>query len=266
MSPVLVLAYDGESDARAIDALRRRWSAPVVTMTVDIGQSRDVRAVREVALSAGAVRAHVFDCVDEFVRTCVLPAVQRQRTPLHTAKTAMAYPIIAARLVEVARREQTHRVAHGGGQALTASIRELDPSLDVVALDSASWRPPAAIVSRHLLQRPVADPSIARGVPAQVAIAFDGAVPVAINGVPLTLAELIESLSLLGGQHGIGHAEATDAPGALVLAAAYRALAHQSGVVRLELLDGRQRVLSTDSPDPSGSASGMSDSALVTHA
>ena len=76
--------------------------------------------------------------------------------------------------------------------------------------------------------------------------------------VALTPAELIESLSLLGGQHGIGHAESADAPGALVLEAAYRALDHdqQTGVVRIELLDGRQRVLSADSRIP----------ALVNHA
>jgi argininosuccinate synthase len=76
---------------------------------------------------------------------------------------------------------------------------------------------------------------------------------VAINGVTLAPAELIESLSLIGGQHGIGHAESVDAPGALVLEAAYRALDQDqpSGVVRIELLDGRQRVLSADSRLPS---------------
>jgi len=77
MTPVIVLACDGEFDAReAIAAVRRVHQADVVTMTIDIGQSRDVRATRDNALAAGAVRAHVFDAVDDFVRDCVLPALQ----------------------------------------------------------------------------------------------------------------------------------------------------------------------------------------------
>jgi argininosuccinate synthase len=85
-------------------------------------------------------------------------------------------------------------------------------------------------------------------VAANVEIEFDESVPVAINGVTLALPELIESLSLLGGEHGIGHAESASAPGALVLDAAYRALDRRSGVVRIELLDGQQRVLQAGPP------------------
>lgn len=252
MTPVIVLAYDGELDAAVIPALAREWSADVVTVTIDVGQSRDVRAVREIALAAGAVRAEIIDAVDAFVRHCVLPAVQSPGdVPLRG--TRLAHPIIAERLVQAAHREQAHVVAHGGGDELTAAIRDRDPSLQIACVASA--RTPvrdAAATGRHLLQRPVADPAVARGLVANVEIEFDAAVPVAINGVALTPAELIESLSLLGGQHGIGHAESAGAPGALVLETAYRALDHArpSGIVRIELLDGRQRVLSTGSRTP----------------
>jgi len=259
MKPVIVLAYDGEFAVAAISALARRPAAEVVTMTVDIGQSRDARAVRDVALTAGAVRAHVSDGVDDFVRQCVLPRLQSGQgsVPARHATASLAYPIIAAHLVDVARREGTPHVAHGGGEGLTAAIRALDSSLQVLTIDIV--RQPvatAASSARHLLERPVADPALARGIPANLEIEFDAAVPVAINGVSLPLAELMESLSLIGGQHGIGHAEAATAPGALVLEEAYRALDWQSRVVRIELLDGRQRVLSADSRTP----------ALVNHA
>jgi argininosuccinate synthase len=73
---------------------------------------------------------------------------------------------------------------------------------------------------------------------------------VAVNGVSLSLAELMESLSLIGGEHGIGHAEAANAPGALVLDAAYRALNRRSGIVRIELLDGQHRVLPAEDHAP----------------
>jgi len=252
MTPVIVLACDGEFDAReAIAALRRGHQADVVTMTIDIGQSRDVRATRDNALAAGAVRAHVFDAVDDFVRDCVLPALQSApaAVPVIASRATVAYPIIAARLVEIAHFEGSRTVAHGGGDELSAAIRQLDAALRVLTIDTARLSSERAAVrisgvaSRHLLQRPVSDPSVARGVVANLEIRFEEAIPVALNGVPLPLAELVESLSLIGGGHGIGHAESANAPGAIVLDAAYRALDDRSGVVRLELLDGRQRVV-----------------------
>jgi argininosuccinate synthase len=256
MTPVIVLAYDGECDVRrAMAALRAGRDLDVVTMTVDIGQSRDLKATRDLALAAGAVRAHAFDCVDEFVRRCVLPALQASAAagPALASQAALAHPVVAARLVEVAHLERTRTVAHGGGESLSAAIRALDPSLHVLTIDvDAGERPrrdarPAVTSARHLLQRPVADPARARGQAATLDIQFDEAVPVSINGVTLALPELIESLSLIGGEHGLGHAEATSAPGALLLDAAYRALQWRSGVVRIELLDGRQRVLAASS-------------------
>jgi argininosuccinate synthase len=249
MTPLIVVAYDGEFDVRAaIAALRRSADADVVAMTVDIGQSRDLRAIRDAALNAGAVRAHAFDCVDAFARRCVLPALQNATKAGHHEEAALAYPIIATQLVEVAHLERTRTVAHGGDDRLTAAIRAVDASLEVLTIDPAGLgadRPAAraSVSSRHLLQRPVADPSRARGVAANLEIEFDDAVPVAINGVALPLPELIESLSLIGGEHGIGHAESANAPAALVLHAAYRALDNRSGIVRLELLDGRHRVV-----------------------
>jgi argininosuccinate synthase len=259
MKPVIVLAYDGEFNvAHAIAALTQRHDAAVVTMTLDIGQARDVRATHDSALAGGAVRAHVFDGVDDFVRRCVLPALQSAPAagPMFASRATLAYPLIGARLVEVARLENARIVAHGGGEELSAEVRALDPSLQVLTVDPSSFVSPGVqprtifTSARHLLQRPVADPEAARGIPAHLEIEFDDAVPVAVNGVSLSLAELMESLSLIGGQHGIGHAEAANAPGALVLDAAYRALNRRSGIVRIELLDGQQRVLPAEDHAP----------------
>ena len=254
MTQTIVLANDGALDIRgAIAVLRGAHGGDVVTMTVDIGQSPDVRATRDNALAAGAVRAHVFEAVDDFVRTCVLPTLQSATAsvPLIASRATLAYPIIAARLVEVARLERSRVVAHGGGDELSAAIRRLDAALSILTIDvngpaADRPRPDASGSARHLLQRPVADPSMSRGVVANLAIRFDEAIPVSINGVTLTPAELLESLSLIGGEHGIGHAESARVPGALVLDAAYRALDQPCGVVRIELLDGQHRVLEVE--------------------
>ena len=79
--------------------------------------------------------------------------------------------------------------------------------------------------------------------PAHVSLAFDGGMPVAINGVALALPELIDSLSLIAGQHGIAGGAPVHAPAADVLQAAYAALDGDTGEVRLRLLDGEHVVL-----------------------
>lgn len=277
MTPV-VLAYDGDFDvAVAVRALASARGVDVVTVTLDLGQARDVQATRAAALAAGAVRAHVFDAVDEFARRCVLPALQSGPESIATlaSTSKLAYPVIAARLAEAAHLEGATVVAHAGGEDLTAAIRAVDGTLEVMALDLDTLADPRHGACRHLLQRPVVDPAVARGIAANVVIQFDESVPVSINGVDLTLPELVESLSLLGGQHGIGYADGAPAPGALVLDAAYRALDRRSGIVQIELLDGQQRVVSTEggTPHPSyAEASARSgrgatrDGRLVTHA
>jgi hypothetical protein len=75
--------------------------------------------------------------------------------------------------------------------------------------------------------------------PARLEIAFEGGVPVAVNGVPMTLTELIESVATIA-----------DAPPAAIFQAAHQALggdasSHASGAtVCLELFKGQHRVLS----------------------
>jgi argininosuccinate synthase len=272
MSGVIVLAYDGGFDpATVIRALADAHQATVVTMTADIGQAHDVQVARAAALAGGARRAYVFDARDEFARGCVLPLLRTDPAAVTTAASTarLAYPLIASKLADVAALEGAAAVAHGGDEALSAAIRALDPTFAIVRIETPSPTRPAPPVARHLLQRPVANRALARGVPAHVVLDFDDAVPVSVNGVALALADLMESLAILGGEHGIGVEEATAAPAALVLEAAYRALEGGSGIVRIELLDGRQRVVSTE-----GRAAGESradvvpihESGLVNHA
>jgi argininosuccinate synthase len=137
----IVLAYSGGVEmTAAIPWLSEQYGAEVVTVTLDLGESRELTDVRERALVAGAVRAHVLDVREEFVREYVLRAMQAGasldgRTPL---PDALACPLIAKRLVDMARMEGTPAVAFGGradGNALRidAAVKQLTPSLETIA-------------------------------------------------------------------------------------------------------------------------------------
>ena len=138
----IVLAYSGGLDTSvAIPWLGERYDAEVVAVTLDLGQGRELTSIRERALAAGAVRAHVLDVREEFVREYILPALQagalyEARYPL---ATALGRPLIAKRLVEIAGMEGASAIAHGctgkGNDQvrLDVSARAIDPSIQVIA-------------------------------------------------------------------------------------------------------------------------------------
>lgn len=138
----IVLAYSGGLDTSiAIAWLAEKYDAEVIAVTLDIGQGRELTDVRERALAVGAARAHVLDVRDEFAREYILPALQagalyEDRYPL---ATALGRPLIARKLVEIARMEGARTVAHGcNGKAndelrLELGVKALDPSLTVLA-------------------------------------------------------------------------------------------------------------------------------------
>ncbi len=144
MTQRIVLAYSGGLDTSvAIPWLAERYSAEIVTVTLDLGLGRELDEIRERALAAGAVRSHVLDAREEFARDYILPALKanalyEERYPL---ATALGRPLIAKKLIEVARIESATIVAHGCTGTGTRndrvriefSARAIDPSITVVA-------------------------------------------------------------------------------------------------------------------------------------
>jgi argininosuccinate synthase len=138
----IVLAYSGGLDTSvAIPWLAEKYGAEIVTVTMDLGQGRELDDVRERALAVGAVRAHVLDVRDEFARDFILPALQagaiyEDRYPL---ATALGRPLIARHLVRIAELEGATAIAHGctgkGNDQvrLDVSSRALNPSIRVIA-------------------------------------------------------------------------------------------------------------------------------------
>jgi argininosuccinate synthase len=255
----IVLAYAGSADDTcAIAWLAGRHDAEVSVVTLDLGQDIDPGAMRERALGAGARRAHVIDAREAFARDCILPSLKRGA--FAAAIPHLAYPLIARALVEVAVIEDARALAHGAsGPHLHGVIAAAAEGRNVLA-PAAEWAahgidPRAYARSRgvhvtaedapaaNLIVRRAPLHAAAADLAAHVDLAFESGVPVSINGVPLALPELLDSLSLIAGQHGIAAAAPVHAPAADVLHAAYAALPREAGEVRLRLLNGDCTVL-----------------------
>jgi argininosuccinate synthase len=138
----VVLAYSGGLDTSvAVAWLREQYGADVVTLTVDLGGGSLRQGVAERAMSAGAGRAYVIDGRDRFARQFVFPSLQANAKyqGVYPLATALARPLIAQLLVEVADRERADAVAHGctgkGNDQVRfdVAVRALDPRLEVIA-------------------------------------------------------------------------------------------------------------------------------------
>jgi len=235
----VVLAFSGGARSTAAVAwLATHHHAEVVTVTINLGQSGDLAEIREHALSAGAVRAHVLDQRDAFARELVLPslkagALSDTRYPM---ATALSRPLIARSLVEIAAIEGAKIVSHGATgrdrRRLAQPIATLDPSLTEIAcaeeIGFAALLAPevgaaASRIDDNLWGRTIgrrdddgsAEPEDALfkrtrrlddtpARPAHVEVEFERGAAVGINGVTLPFMEMIESLATIAGEHGVG--------------------------------------------------------------
>ena len=138
----VVLAYSGGLDTSvAVAWLKEQYGVEVVTLTVDLGGGSLREGVERRAMSAGASRAYVVDARERFVTDFVWPHLQANALyqGAYPLATALARPLIAQLLVEVAKREGADAVAHGctgkGNDQVRfdVAVHALDPGLEVVA-------------------------------------------------------------------------------------------------------------------------------------
>jgi len=141
----VVLAYSGGLDTSVIlHWLKETYGCEVITFTADLGQGDDMEAVKEKALATGASKAYVLDLREEFVTHYIFPTLKAGAIyeGLYLLGTAMARPLIAKYLVEIAHQEGADAVAHGctgkGNDQVRfeVSVKALDPDLSVIA----PWR------------------------------------------------------------------------------------------------------------------------------
>ena len=138
----VVLAYSGGLDTSvAIPWIREHYDAEVITLTAELGQGRDLEEIRQKALKTGAEKSIVIDLQEPFIERFVWPALRagtiyENQYPL---ATALARPLIAESLVDVAIEEGAGYVAHGctgkGNDQVRfdVSVAALAPELQVIA-------------------------------------------------------------------------------------------------------------------------------------
>ncbi|GBC75756.1 Argininosuccinate synthase [archaeon HR06] len=138
----LVLAYSGGLDTSVmIKWIQEKYNYDVITLTLDLGQKEEMKDIEKRALKIGAIKHYSIDVKEEFVKDYIFKAIKanalyQNKYPL---STALARPLIAKKLVEIAHKEGARAVAHGctgkGNDQVRfeVTIRALDPDLKIIA-------------------------------------------------------------------------------------------------------------------------------------
>ncbi len=145
MSKKVVLAYSGGLDTSIIIPwLKENYDVEVICMAADLGQGEELEPLNEKAIKTGASKIYIEDLKAEFVKDYVFPVLKAGC--LYEGKyllgTSCARPLIAKKLVEIAKKEGADYIAHGAtGKGndqvrFELGIKALAPNIKVIA----PWR------------------------------------------------------------------------------------------------------------------------------
>ncbi|MGE0611865.1 MAG: argininosuccinate synthase, partial [Hyphomicrobiales bacterium] len=141
----VVLAYSGGLDTSIIlKWLQETYGCEVVTFTADLGQGEELEPARKKAEMMGISEIHIEDLREEFVRDFVFPMFRANALyeGVYLLGTSIARPLIAKRLVEIARDTGADAISHGATGKGNDQVRfeltayALDPDIKVIA----PWR------------------------------------------------------------------------------------------------------------------------------
>lgn len=145
MKEKVILAYSGGLDTTAIIPwLQENFDYDVVCVCIDCGQEEELDGLHERAKACGATKLYIEDVIDEFCDEYIIPCVQGNAIyeNKYLLGTSMARPIIAKRLVDIARIENATAICHGatgkGNDQIRfeLGIKALAPDLKIIA----PWR------------------------------------------------------------------------------------------------------------------------------
>ena len=141
----VVLAYSGGLDTSVlIPWLKENYGCEVIAVSADVGQGSELDGLEEKALKTGASKLYIEDLTEPFVDDFIIPslkmgAVYENR---YLLGTAFARPLIAKRLVEIAKKEGADAIVHGctgkGNDQVRfeLAIKAFAPTMDIIA----PWR------------------------------------------------------------------------------------------------------------------------------
>ena len=147
MKEKVVLAYSGGLDTTAIIPwLKETYDYDVICVCIDVGQESELEGLDERAKLSGASKLYIEDVVDEFCDDYIVPTVMANGVYeyKYLLGTSMARPVIAKKLVEIARKEGAVAICHGAtGKGndqvrFELTIKALAPDIKIIA----AWRQP----------------------------------------------------------------------------------------------------------------------------
>lgn len=142
---LVVLAYSGGLDTTVIIPwLKDNYDCDVIAACIDVGQGTETEGLEEKALKTGAVKYHLVQCEEEFVKEYVYPMLKADAVyeGKYLLGTSIARPLIAKKLVEIALEEGATAICHGAtGKGndqvrFELTIKALAPELEIIA----PWR------------------------------------------------------------------------------------------------------------------------------
>lgn len=141
----IVLAYSGGLDTSVIIPwLKENYDAEVIAVCGDVGQGKETKGLEEKALKTGASKLYIADLTEEFITDAIYPCIKANAVyeGKYLLGTSMARPIIAKKLVEIAKKEGATAICHGAtGKGndqvrFELTIKALAPELKIIA----PWR------------------------------------------------------------------------------------------------------------------------------
>ena len=141
----IVLAYSGGLDTSVIlKWLKENYQAQIIAFAADVGQGEELKGLRKKALATGASKVYIDDLQAEFAKDFIFPMMRANAIyeGQYFLGTSIARPLIAKRMVEIARKEGAEAIAHGATGKGNDQVRfelaaaALAPKLQVIA----PWR------------------------------------------------------------------------------------------------------------------------------
>ena len=141
----VVLAYSGGLDTSVIIPwLKENYGCEVIAVCADVGQGDELNAVHDKALRSGASKVFIEDLTKDFIENYIFPTLKANAVyeEKYLLGTSFARPIIAKKLVEIAKQEGAEAIAHGAtGKGndqvrFELTVKALAPELKIIA----PWR------------------------------------------------------------------------------------------------------------------------------